>query len=152
MGSQSRKSDRDKARHSGGGKGGGGGGGTSGGSEGEETPSRNESNRIYQNAFKKLDEALLSKNFSQAAGIVTSITVSRAPTSDLVNLILAGAKAFSEGKQKAWKPEARSLAETGIRFAQEKTGHELTVETRELFGNVIAENLKMAASKGRSQP
>ena len=146
MGSQGRKSDRDKGRRGGHG---GGGGGSAGGAEGEREPTKKENEQIYQKAFKKLDEALASKNFEYAANIVTSIRISREPTTDLVNLILAGVKAFSEGKEKAWKPEVRNLADSGIRFAQEKTGHELTFERRELFGNVIANNLKKVAEEQR---
>lgn len=144
MGSQSRKSS---------GRGGRRGGGGGRGSEGEKRPVNKETERVIQKAFKKLDDALSKKNFPYVADIVTSISISRAPSSDLTNLILAGAKAFREAKEKDWKPELRALADSGVRFAQEKTGHTLTSERRELYSDIITNNLKRTAEqKGRKTP
>jgi hypothetical protein len=148
LGSQSRKPGSGRGRR-GKSKGGGGGGG---GGEGSPTDERRDE-RVYQKAFKKLEEALASNNFSYAANVAASISISRTPSDDLMSLILAGVKAFSEGKEKAWKPESRTLADSGIQFAREKTGHELTLERRQLFGNLIAANLKkVAEEQGRKSP
>lgn len=148
MGSQSRKSGSGRGRR---GRSKGGRGGGSGGEEGSADEKRDE--RIYQKAFKKLDDALASNNFSYAANVAASISISRTSSDDLTSLILAGAKAFSEGKEKAWKQTSQTLADDGIRFAQEQTGHELPTERRQLFSNIIAANLKkVAESQGRKSP
>lgn len=151
MGSQSRRSDSGRGRR-GRSKGGRGGGGSGGGGEGGSADERRDE-RIYQKAFKKLDDALASNNFSYAANVAASISISKTPSDDLMSLILAGVKAFSEGKENAWKPASQTLADNGIRFAQEKTGHELTLERRQLFSNIIAANLKkVAEGQGRKSP
>lgn len=148
MGSQRRKSNHGGRGGSGGRKGGGGSGETN-----EDKGQRKIDEKIYQNAFKKLDNALLSNNFPYAAEIAASISISKEKPSDLVNLILASAKAFSEAENKSWAPEERKFVNVGIKFAQEKTGSELSAQRRELFGNVIESNLKrVVQSKGRKSP
>jgi hypothetical protein len=144
LGSQSRRSNPRR---------GGSSGGNSGGSteNSDDKAQRKIDDAIYQRAFKKLDNALSSNNFSYAAEIATSISISKEKPTDLVNLLIASAKAFSEAKERSWAREERKFTDAGLRFAQEKTGSEISTQRREQFGNIIESNLKkITQTKGGS--
>ena len=98
--------------------------------------------RIYRNANKRLSSALTEKNYSYAAEIATSITLSKVPVSDVVALFVAGVKAYKSGKDEGWKPKPRQLATDGIRFAQERTGYTLSQSRSRLFSQIIARNIE----------
>jgi hypothetical protein len=151
LGSQTRRSDRGGGRR---GKGGRGGVGEGAGEERREhVEEGKERNRIYQKATTRRDEALRTRDFSYAARIATSVVVSRAPVQDAISLFLAGAKAFSDGKEREWVPKPTELARNGIKFAQEKTGYELTLERQQFFSSILASNLRKVAEKsGRKTP
>lgn len=148
MGSQRRKEEDRKTRR-GRGRGGTGGGGAGGEDEGRREEQEREKNRIYRNARKKLVAALTKKNFSYAAEVATRVATSRTPTRDVVNLLVAGAKAYRDGRDQGWRPKPRELAGDGIRFAQQKTGYELTAPRQQLFTSIIASNLREVVEKQR---
>jgi hypothetical protein len=145
LGSQTRRSDRGGGRRGKGGRGELGKGAGEGGGREEEK----ERYRIYQKATARRDNALRTRDFSYAAQIATSVVVSRAPVQEAISLFLAGARAFSEGKEREWTPKPTELAKNGIRYAQEKTGYELTLERQQLFSNILANNLGKIAEKYR---
>jgi len=147
LGSQSRRSGRGRrgGRRSGGGGGRGGGGG---GGE-ENNTERTEREQIYRTALGRAKAALKSENFSYAAHIATSVAVTRTPVQEAMTLFVAGARAFSEGKDKKWEPKPAELAEQGIRYAQEKIGYELGLEGQRLFSAILRDNLKKVAEKQR---
>lgn len=146
MGSQPRRKGSRRTRR---GRGGTGGEGAVGEDERKREEEAREINRIYRNARKKLAAALTEKNFSYAAEVATHVTVSRARIQDVVNLFVAGARAYREGKDQGWRPKPRELAGDGVRYAQEKTGYELTAARQQLFSNIIASNLRKVVEKQR---
>jgi len=125
--------------------------GTGGGRRGEDERKHEKEvrqrKRIYQKATERLVNALKAKDFSYAADVATSITISKAPVQEIVSLFVAGARAFSEGKSRGWKPKPPELASNGIRYAQEKTGYELTPERRQFLSSILATNLRRIGEK-----
>ncbi|MDH5461198.1 MAG: hypothetical protein OEX09_03105 [Candidatus Bathyarchaeota archaeon] len=147
MGSQPRRSrDRRGRRRA-------GSGGTGGAPEGDDEKRQAEEakqrQRIYRKARETLVGALTTKDFSYAAKIATCVTTSRASVPDVVSLFVAGAKAYSEGKDRAWKPDPTKLANSGIRYAREKTGYELSLERQQSFNSILAANLRKVGEKSR---
>lgn len=148
LGSQSRRKGSRGARRggrSGSGSGGGGGGGTD--DEKREEKQSREEKRLYRRAEKKIAAALTERNFSYAAEIATSATLSLTPVQDAVSLLIAGAKAYREGKNQDWRAEPSELAIDSILYAREKTGYELPTTKQELFNKIIAANLRKSASE-----
>lgn len=150
MGSQTRKSDKDRSRGKRRGRRGGGGGGS-----GEGTPpkvSDRELGQLFRKASIKLQDALASDNFSYAANIATSVATTSTPVKETMNLLLAGAKAFREGKEKRWEPKPSELAEHAIAYAQQKTGYELPTEKRQLLNQILSDSLSRTAEKYGRKP
>lgn len=147
MGSQPRRSGRRGSRRGRGRRGGGVGAGGEGEDDRNAAEETRRRARIYRKARRKLVNALKSDNFSYAARIATSVTISQAPVRDVVSLFLAGAEAFREGKEEEWAPELEELVSDGLRYAQKETGYELTPDTRELFSSILATNLRRVGEK-----
>lgn len=150
LGSHTRKSDRESSRgRSRGGKGGRGESG--GGKDGsDQTPPKGRDRQLeqlFRKASGKLQEALASNNFSYAANIATSVATASTPVKETMNLLLAGAKAFREGKEKRWEPKPSELAEHAIAYAQQRTGYELTAEKRQLLNGILSDSLSRTAEK-----
>lgn len=150
MGSQTKKSGKG---HSGGrSRGRGGSGGGAGGKNGDdETPPKGSDRRLdpelSRKASRKLHEALVSNNFSYAADIATSVATTSTPIKETLSLLLAGAKAFREGKEKRWEPKPSELAQHAIAYAQQKTGYDLSVEKQQLLNGILSESLSRTAEK-----
>lgn len=124
-----------------------------GGGEGGDKEEAKRRDQIYGKARRKLIDALKTNDFSYAAQIAASVTVSQTSVQDVVSLFLAGAEAFREGRDREWTPRPEELATDGLRYAREKTGYELTPDTRELFNNILSTNLrKIGEKKGRKYP
>lgn len=143
----------------------GGGGGRGRGSSGKSADSGNEpeksksnqdgrkSESYFRAASKSLNSALEANDFSQAAIIATHIAIVKPPAKEAIDLLLAGAAAFREGKENRWEQKPSDLAERAIRYAQEKTGYELPIEKQRLFNNILADSLSRTAEKyGRKSP
>jgi len=77
--------------------------------------------------------------------------VSRTPVQEAMTLFVAGARAFSEGKDRKWEPKPAELAEHGIRYAQEKIGYGLTIEGQRFFSAILSDNLRKAAESHRGK-
>ena len=150
MGSQPRR-DKGRGTRRRSARGGTGGRGAGGEDERKRDKETRETERIYRNASRKIADALSKKNFSYAAEIATRVTASRASVQDVVNLFVAGAKAYGEGKEHGWRPKPEQLAGDGMRFAQEKTGYELTVARQQLFSSIIASNIGKVVEKQRGK-
>ena len=146
MGSQPRRT-RDRRRGDRGRSGTGEGGDAESEEERRQNEEARERKRVYRKATQRVARALKEKNFARAAEIATFATVSQVSVQDAANLFLAGAKAFREGKVQEWKPKPTDLANNGIRYAQEKTGYELTPERRRFFSDILTTNLRKVAEK-----
>lgn len=150
LGSQRRK--KNPYRGSGGGGGGrrgGGGGGTGDDSRREEN---NEIKQIYQKVQRKTNQALKQNDFSYAASLAASFTISKSSVNDLTALLIAGAKAFQEGKKREWKPDPSNLATTAIKDAQEKIGLKLSKPRSALFNEILSANLRDVNKKRGKYP
>jgi len=148
LGSQPRRTGARRGRRRGPGRGRNGGEG--GASEGEDERRDIEERRreqIYRKARRSLSGALRRKDYSYAAEVATSVTISRASSRDVVSLFLAGVKAFSEGEEQRWEPEPESLAAQGIRYAYDNTSYELTLEGKQLLNNILTANLRAVRQK-----
>jgi len=104
--------------------------------------------RRYRTLSSKLDSALASSKFEEAAKYSTSISAI-ASSNDAVGILLAAAQAYKQGKSKDWRPSGSEIADAGIKQAKQRFKVTLTPSREGIIKGALSEALDRAKPKRR---